>query len=290
MSSPCNRFQESLTSLADGALDPKEEGLLREHLEGCPACRRALETERATKTLLRTRLGAVEPPVGLADRIRNRIAQEHAEAGSAWLNWGVAPSTARENRQRVRRFLPLPLGAAAALLSLLLVGKTIPEARVSPIAWWTIGLLWSGLFAASFAALLLERPALARTARAALVGATLAIPLAALFPIPTLASLAVQRLPMADRLPVVIPLLILGAALYTGLPVLLGGLLMGVGDRRTWLGSGALYLALLAPAIYLQCMLLALAAAIVWGIGAALGAFGTAPIGFWLYRRIAFVR
>jgi len=290
MSSPCNRFQESLTSLADGALDPKEEGRLREHLEGCPACRRALETERATKALLRTRLGAVEPPVGLADRIRNRIAQEHAEAGPSWLSWGVAPSTARENRQRVRRFLPLPFGAAAALLSLLLVGKTIPEARVSPIAWWTIGLLWSGLFAASFAALLLVRPALARTARAALVGAMLAIPLAGLVPFPALASLAVQRLPVAESSPVFISLLILCATVYTGLPVLLGGLLMGVGDRRTWLRSGALYLALLAPAIYLQCMLLALAAVVVWVIGAAIGAFGSAPIGFWLYRRIAFVR
>jgi len=37
-------------------------------------------------------------------------------------------------------------------------------------------------------------------------------------------------------------------------------------------------------------MLLALAAVVVWVIGAALGAFGTAPIGFWLYHRAALVR
>jgi hypothetical protein len=186
--------------------------------------------------------------------------------------------------------LPLPLGAAAALLSLLLVGKTVPEAIVSPTTLWIIAVIWSGLFAMSFFALQLDRPVLARPARVALFGAALAIPLATFFPIPTLASLAVQRLPMADRLPVVIPLLLLGAPLYTGLPVLLGGLLMGVGDRRTWLGGGAIYLALLVPAIYLQCMLLAVAAAVMWFVGAALGAFGTAHIGFLLYRRIAFAR
>ena len=137
---------------------------------------------------------------------------------------------------------------------------------------------------------MLDRPALARTAGAAIFGAALAIPLSALIPLPTLVSLAAQRLPIAQTSSVLIPLFTLCAAVYTGLPVLLGGLLMGVGDRRTWLASSALYLALLAPAIYLQCMLLTLAAVIVWVIGAALGAFGTAPIGFWLYRRRAFVR
>jgi anti-sigma-K factor RskA len=91
----------SLSSYALGCLEPDDERRVRDHLGACPACRAALEAERAAVDLLALAAPCEEPPAGLERRV---LAAVRASV----------PAPARRPAKAVVRFPPRLTGVAAA--------------------------------------------------------------------------------------------------------------------------------------------------------------------------------
>lgn len=70
----CESMVPMILASVDGTLDVSGEARLAAHVAGCPACRRALEEQKAVKQLLAT-LPAVEVSADFAARVRQRIAR-----------------------------------------------------------------------------------------------------------------------------------------------------------------------------------------------------------------------
>ncbi len=64
----CHDARDRLSDFLDEALGPPELAEVREHLEGCPECRRELERLRATVSLL-ARVERPRAPLGFVDRV-----------------------------------------------------------------------------------------------------------------------------------------------------------------------------------------------------------------------------
>ncbi|MGC9318889.1 MAG: anti-sigma factor family protein [Armatimonadota bacterium] len=75
MNRECDRVQADLSGLLDGKLTHEEAARCREHLDGCPACRRRYEALAAVRELLRATPDP-EPPEGLLSAIRTDAAME----------------------------------------------------------------------------------------------------------------------------------------------------------------------------------------------------------------------
>ena len=96
---------EALSALADGQLEPHEEGAALDHLAGCEPCAAELATTQATRSLVRA-LPPVEP-------LRPLVARPRVE-------------TRRPSR------LAGVLAAAAASVAMLLLAGVQPDAGTGP--------------------------------------------------------------------------------------------------------------------------------------------------------------
>jgi anti-sigma factor RsiW len=68
-----------------GALDDDEVRAVDAHLEGCPACRRAVESLRETATMLPLTVEDVPPPPALRERVLAAVRAEAGEGGAVVL-------------------------------------------------------------------------------------------------------------------------------------------------------------------------------------------------------------
>lgn len=113
---------ELLSVYLDGEANPQEERRVADHLASCAACRQRLEGARRVVSDLR-RLPPVEVPSVLAARVKERVAAERAAAAGRWaaglrswsLRWLAVPPA--------RPSFGTPLGAALALLVMLLLAE-----------------------------------------------------------------------------------------------------------------------------------------------------------------------
>lgn len=71
----CRRAEKSLLKSLDGRLDGRAAGLLAEHLEACPACRKAAAQYRSMLALLRDGRSA-EPLPRFWERLEPRLREE----------------------------------------------------------------------------------------------------------------------------------------------------------------------------------------------------------------------
>lgn len=91
---PCNRYQEQISSLIDGELHPAEQRALAEHVRTCRECRRMYNAFRSVSAAIADT--AVEPPADLTARIMQQVRQAPPIA--------AAPHpAAQQARQPVRR-------------------------------------------------------------------------------------------------------------------------------------------------------------------------------------------
>ena len=88
-------------------------------------------------------------------------------------------------------------------------------------------------------------------------------------------------------------LLFIVGGLYSAVPLLIGHLVTGrapASRRNHGLASGLLYLALVAPAFYLQCAALVMGTRTTWLAGAIVGVLAGGPAGLWLMGQCMAVR
>jgi len=81
----CETAQQELSLLIYGELPLEEEGILREHLESCEACRRELEREEAAHRAAQS--AEVAPPPELLSRCRRDLALRIARDGGVLSGW-----------------------------------------------------------------------------------------------------------------------------------------------------------------------------------------------------------
>jgi anti-sigma factor RsiW len=96
----CEEIQPLVRDATRGAGDAASRALVQRHLEGCPACQRLADEERALDRLLEDRLPQYAAPLSLKRRLQARLPP--------------APLPARR-RRAVRWWGPLALAAALAL-------------------------------------------------------------------------------------------------------------------------------------------------------------------------------
>ena len=93
---PCEDRIALLVRAADDSLDASDRAQLDRHLAACPACSRALETQRGGRALLARAFDA-EAPLGFSTRVL-----AHLESSDRWIDrldfrrwtWRVGPVTA----------------------------------------------------------------------------------------------------------------------------------------------------------------------------------------------------
>ena len=121
----CEQAEEFLPAHALDALEGEDAAELEEHLEGCPACRLALEGHRRVVLHLPETVPQVDPPADLKGRLMARIDSLEAAAKAGTTKpWGV--------RDIARRWFGLPepgrvqvFIGSLAVVSLFLIGWTI---------------------------------------------------------------------------------------------------------------------------------------------------------------------
>ncbi len=257
----CQDAREWMIDRLYGELPGESEAQLEDHLVGCEACRGEWDRLRAVATAL-DGWTAPPPPVGLTERVLARLARARAETAERRL-----PVVRME-----RAIAAVLSGAVAAGISLLLVSGATPG-WVSPLELGLLGALWAMLYGGAF--VLAHSTGFGTLARAALTGAGLSLILVPLLTIPGVVE-ACRRLAetvAAGSGPAGLAIA-LGAAIYTAVPVLIGGALFGGRTGRVTDGLllGALYGLLIAPAVFLQCLPLPLNVTALWMAGAILGA------------------
>jgi len=111
----CEEYQEQISLLQRGELDPAVAGALRAHLDACPRCRAAFDAEEHLTALL-ARATRHAAPGGLRERVAAALRAEAAEQPSRpWAAWLWRP------------LVPAAVGAAVALLVAV------------PLTWWLVG-------------------------------------------------------------------------------------------------------------------------------------------------------
>lgn len=105
----CDEAQELITASVDGELLDSERSSLETHLVECVGCRQSLEKERALKQAIRGYRERIHAPGELRRRIvaDRRIFPEQKPSPRGWLDYV--------------RTLPLPVGAAVAMVLLLAI-------------------------------------------------------------------------------------------------------------------------------------------------------------------------
>ena len=183
------------------------------------------------------------------------------------------------------------LGAAAALVSLLLVAGTVGR-QAAPLTIGVLGVVWTVLYAGVL--LTRSHPRLQPVAGPALAGAGITLILAPPLSIPSVVEACERWVRAAPESGVFAMVLVLFAAGYTAGPLMIGALTFGRPGRGPRIAEEAtlsgVYALLIAPAVYLECALLPLDVTALWMAGAILGAALGGPaglrVGTWLRQPV----
>ena len=81
----CEQAEPLLARAADGTLDPRRLATLANHLEACPGCRAALETQRAVRAAVAARPDQPPSP-GFTARVMAALPERQPAAALGWLD------------------------------------------------------------------------------------------------------------------------------------------------------------------------------------------------------------
>jgi hypothetical protein len=265
----CREIEAALVDLLYEELAASEQSRLLAHIEGCRECRERW-SELRTLAAAADRWEGPSPSRGICERALARVATERARE--------VARRGAELSSARVLRHVGL--GAAAALVSLLLVAGTVGR-EAAPVTIGVLGVVWTVLYAGVL--LTKDHPRLRPVAGPALAGAGIALILTPPLSIPSVVEACERWIRAAPESGVFAMVLVLFAAGYTAGPLMIGALALGrprpesrIVEEATLSGVYAL---LIAPAVYVECAGLPLDVTALWMAGAILGAALGGPAG-----------
>lgn len=274
----CDQVYELLVDRRYGHLQASVQDELSSHLGRCEACRiEAASLDELVSTLDRWQVP--DPPPGLA-----ALAVER----SVMLPRDPSPGEARPGRV----FVPMGLGLAAAVLSLILVAGSVPRLSVPGLSLGLIGAVWAMVYGAAFAQALHPELRMRTIARTALLGAGLVILAAPVLSIPGVVDACRHFFAGARGSLGLNLLLFVAGGLYTGIPIFVSAAVCERALEATSVvrGSGhagVLFAILIAPAVYIECAALALGFVATWMAGSLLAAVAGPTAGMWVATRFA---
>lgn len=123
----CSDFEHNLPRVRSGELPDEDAAPYREHLEACVRCARWAEVDEGFESALRRRLRRESAPAGLAERVREALAETQGPAsfeGLASLESGAPSEVPSVARSRAWWSSPWAAAMAATVLlgAVLIVG------------------------------------------------------------------------------------------------------------------------------------------------------------------------
>jgi hypothetical protein len=265
----CREVEAALVDLLYEELSAGDQSRLLAHIEACRECGERWSKLRALAAAA-DRWEAPSPSRGIAERAIARVASERAREAA---RQATEPSSARVLRH-------VGLGAAAALVSLLLVAGTVGR-QAAPVTIGVLGVVWTVLYAGVL--LMKDHPRLRSIAAPALAGAGITLILAPPLSIPSVVEACERWVRATPESGAFTMVLVLFAAGYTAGPLMIGALTFGRPGRVPGIVEEAtlsgVYALLIAPAVYLECAELPLDVTALWMAGAILGAALGGPAG-----------
>jgi len=276
----CQAIHEQLIDYLYDELTPEAWVRIEQHLLQCERCKEELAALQELSGAL-NQWQVPTPPVGVVERTLACLQPEVAEAslaGEQMWSFSAIP------------LLALGLGGLAALASLGLTAH-LHDRQGSPLALAALGILWAVLYGGMFLAALSRSVRLKDLARVALLAGVLAILWTPVLSIPEVVEACRAWLGVATGSVALNALLFFVGSLYTAAPLLVSHAVTGHRSRSTPasqnLGSGLMYLLLIAPVFYLQCAALALGVGATWMGGAIVGVLAAGSAGMWLAEQRA---
>ncbi len=256
----CPDVRARLVDLLYGELDEVDRAAVNGHLEPCADCRAAWSEVRSVASVLDR--WTVPVPGGVAERVLARLAIREAGAARAQGHTLGTP--------HLLAFLLT--GAAAAVMSLLLVGGALLQEQTS-LEVGVAGAVWTAFF--GVASFLTQHGHYRRLALAALIATGFSILFAPVLSMPAVIEACRRWLEAAQASTALNGAIVMAGALYGALPVFLSSAVI-MRPRAGGIGADAVRVAgvyglLLAPSVYLQCDELALALVAPWVAGVLLG-------------------
>ncbi|RMF67693.1 MAG: hypothetical protein D6743_04485 [Calditrichaeota bacterium] len=287
----CPEVQEMLMSYLAGDVSEKERRQVKNHVEACSACARELhELHLVWQSLDAWDEQSVPKHVEQKILRAAREASASLEEHSAVHSWGGL-------RRLFRPMIPLALGLVAAIFSAGVLSSGMNLSEVHPLGLTAVGALWTGIYGIVFYMLFSAGSTEARTwrafAQASIIAVGIFLGFTLFSPVPS--SVHFCRYysltqPVVDRLSIGGTFFLFGA-LYALIPMSLAAYLSGArAGKHPWAkGSlaGVMFVALIAPGIYLQCAPFAFGVLLVWFGGALVGSVLGGVLGYWVRYRFA---
>ncbi|MFQ5675828.1 MAG: anti-sigma factor family protein [bacterium] len=287
----CQDLQKDLMSYVSRELPEKQIRGFETHVSECSACAREVRQFRLLWNSLD--LWEAQPvPQPIAKQIlttaRAAIATE-TEIGSTFTWFSL--------RRILAPGAPLALGLLAAIMSAGILSSRMNLSLIHPLGLTAVGALWTGLYAIVFYFLFgvgkKEATSWRSFAQASLVAVGIFLAFTLISPMPSAVHFcryySVTQ-PVIERLSTGGSFFLFGA-LYALIPMSIAAYLSGSrsGNHPLARGSiaGVMFVALLAPSIYLQCAPFAFGVLLVWFGGALLGSVLGGVLGYWVRYRLA---
>lgn len=287
----CDILQQNVMNYLAGKLSEQQRQSFEAHIAECATCASEVREFRVVWNSLDTLEEQPVPRIVERDILRaSREAVSSARENlwaSSWLHL----------KALLKPMAPVALGLVAAMLSAGVLSTKMNLSLIHPLGLTAVGAVWTGLYGMIFYLLLSagkkEVASWQDFARASIIAVAIFLGFTLISPVPN--SISFCRYysftqPVIERLSVGGSFFLFGA-LYALIPMTVAVYVSGSRTGRHPLAKGSLtgsmFVALLAPSIYLQCAPFALGVLLVWFGGAFFGSVLGGALGYWIRYRLA---
>ena len=287
----CENVQKHFMSYLSEEASEEEKLSFEAHVPECPSCANELQELR----LVWNSLEAWEDQ-SVPKNLENKILSTARKAVAAVQENDWASSWASFGRL-LKPMVPLALGLVAAVLSAGILSARMNLSTIHPLGLTAVGALWTGIYGIIFYILFFAVKSEAKSwrdfAQASITAVGIFLVFTLISPVPSSINFcryyAITQ-PVIERLSLGGSFFLFGA-LYALIPMSIAAYFSASrsGNHPLAKGSmaGVMFVALLAPSIYLQCAPFALGVLLVWFGGALLGSVLGGVLGYWVRYRFA---
>ena len=287
----CQKLQRNLMSYISGEISEDQKRVFESHLAQCPSCAEEVREFGFVWNILDASQDRTVPK-----NIEARILSAAREA-IVTVKENIRINSWASLKGLLKPMAPIGMGLAATIVSAGILSSKMNLSLIHPLGLTAVGALWTGLYSIIFylvfSAGKREASSWRSLAQASLVAVGIFLVFTVISPVPS--SLNFCRYysftqPVIERLSTGGSFFLFGA-LYALIPMSIAAYFSGsrTGNHPFAKGSmaGVMFMALLAPSIYLQCAPFALGVLLVWFGGALLGSVLGGALGYWVRYRFA---
>ncbi len=287
----CQNIQKLFMSYLAGEASEKEKLAFEAHIAECSFCSGELQELRLVWNSL---------DIWEDQRVPNHLEEwllSTARKAVVAIQENVWTSSWVSFKRLLKPMAPIAMGLVAALLSAAILSAKMNLSTIHPLGLTAVGALWTGIYGIIFYILFFAGKSEAKSwrdfAQASITAVGIFLVFTLISPVPSSIHFcryyAITQ-PVIERLSLGGSFFLFGA-LYALIPMSIAAYFSSSrsGNHPLAKGSmaGVMFVALLAPSIYLQCAPFALGVLLVWFGGALIGSVLGGAIGYWVRYRFA---